>query len=158
MGIGYRGRDRRPSCRFKFAVSETRFPSRDLRVTVSKSRPGSSRLRGMVLRTVGFRRRSPAPPWPARLRGSAECSAACRVVPVPLFLDRIPPGLSAGVGTGGRQQSRENQKERARRGVPPISPVSWFGMCMTLMGGRRLILAHSHCQRQWRHPHRHRRH
>ena len=93
----------------RLAVSSLRCP-------VSESRPRPSRLRGLVLRIVGFRRRSPAPPWPARLRGSAEFSAAGRAVPVLLFLGRIPPGLSAGVGTGGRQQSRENQKERARRG------------------------------------------
>ena len=111
-GVGYRGRDRLPSFHFKFAVSETsRSPSHGFQVAARVLSAS-----GLDLLTVGFRRRSPAPPWPARLRGSAECSAACRVVPVPLFLDRIPPGLSAGVGTGGRQQSRENQKERARRG------------------------------------------
>ena len=69
----------------RLAVSSLRCP-------VSESRPRPSRLRGLNLQTVRFRRRSPVPLSPARLRGSAECSAAGCAVPVPLFLDRISPG------------------------------------------------------------------
>ena len=121
LGVGYRHHDRRPSCRFKFAVSESRFPSRDVRFAVSDSRPGPSRLRGLVLRIVGLRRRSPASPWPARLRGSVECSAAGRAVEGPPFPDRIPPGrnLSAPPPIGPPRRSPPPFPVRGRRGFLP---------------------------------------